>query len=188
MSRLSSTSIPPYGCSKGAADQYMLDYAGIFGLKTVFFRHSSMFGVRQFATYDQGWVGWFFQKAKEAKNGTTKQSFTISGTGKQVRDVLHAGNMKRLYMADIYQIDIAKGQAFNVGGGIANSLSLLDLFTHLKDLSGVKINYTKISVRESDKRVFVLDLTKVNKILGWQPAVTSREGVTHMFEWIGQMQ
>ena len=79
----------PYGCSKGAADQYMLDYARIYGLKIAVFRHSSMYGGRQFATYDQGWVGWFCQKAVEAKRGG-KNPFTISGTGKQVRDVLHA--------------------------------------------------------------------------------------------------
>src|SRR6185369_1498545 len=83
----------PYGCSKGAADQYMLDYARIFGLKTVVFRHSSMYGGRQFATYDQGWVGWFCQQAVATRNGTLTTPFTISGNGKQVRDVLHAEDM-----------------------------------------------------------------------------------------------
>jgi CDP-paratose 2-epimerase len=79
----------PYGCSKGAADQYMLDYARIFGLKTVVFRHSSMYGGRQFATYDQGWIGWFCQKAIETKIGVLKEPFTISGNSKQVRDILY---------------------------------------------------------------------------------------------------
>jgi CDP-paratose 2-epimerase len=178
----------PYGCSKGAADQYMLDYARIFGLKTVVFRHSSMYGGRQFATYDQGWVGWFCQKATEAKNGTAQEPFTISGTGKQVRDVLHADDMQRLYLAAVTQIDQAKGQAFNIGGGIANSLSLLDLFALLEELAGVKLNYTRLPVRESDQRVFVSDLSKAHKLLGWQPKVSSRDGVTRMFEWVGQTQ
>ena len=79
----------PYGCSKGAADQYMLDYARIFELKTVVFRHSSMYGGRQFPTYDQRWIGWFCQKAIEAKRGVLKEPFTISGNGKQVRDILY---------------------------------------------------------------------------------------------------
>ena len=178
----------PYGCSKGAADQYMLDYARIFGLKTVVFRHSSMYGGRQFATYDQGWIGWFCQKATETKNGTAKEPFTISGTGKQVRDVLHADDMKRLYLAAVTNIDNAKGQAFNIGGGLANSLSLLELFALLEALAGVKLNYTKLPVRVSDQRVFVSDIAKANQLLGWQPAVSSREGVARMFEWVGQTQ
>ena len=105
----------PYGCSKGAADQYMLDYARIYGLKTVVFRHSSMYGGRQFATYDQGWVGWFCEKAVEAKEGGVHESFTISGSGKQVRDVLHADDMKRVYFAALTNIEVAKGQVFNIG-------------------------------------------------------------------------
>ncbi len=108
----------PYGCSKGAADQYMLDYARIFGLNTVVFRHSSMYGGRQFATYDQGWVGWFCQKAVETKGGILREPFTISGTGKQVRDVLHADDMRSLYLSAVQNIKGAKGQAFNIGGGI----------------------------------------------------------------------
>lgn len=172
----------PYGCSKGAADQYMLDYARIFGLKTVVFRHSSMYGGRQFATYDQGWIGWFCQKATETKNGTAKEPFTISGTGKQVRDVLHADDMKRLYLAAVTNIDNAKGQAFNIGGGLANSLSLLELFELLEALAGVKLNYTKLPVRISDQRVFVSDISKALKLLGWKPEVSSREGVVRMLE------
>lgn len=174
----------PYGCSKGAADQYMLDYARIFGLKTVVFRHSSMYGGRQFATYDQGWVGWFCQKAFEASRVLFEEPFTISGTGKQVRDVLHADDMKRLYLAAINHIDSAKGQAFNVGGGIENSLSLLELFALLEQIANVKLSYTKLPVRESDQRVFVSDLAKAKKILNWQPAVSAQEGVARMVEWV----
>jgi CDP-paratose 2-epimerase len=174
----------PYGCSKGTADQYMLDYARIFGLNTVVFRHSSMYGGRQFATYDQGWIGWFCQKAFEARMGTLKEPFTISGTGKQVRDVLHSEDMKRLYMAAVNYIDKAKGQAFNVGGGFENSLSLLELFILLEKISGVNLNYTKLPTRESDQRVFIADVTKAKEILNWCPEVSSSDGVANMMDWV----
>jgi CDP-paratose 2-epimerase len=174
----------PYGCSKGAADQYMLDYARIFGLKTVVFRHSSMYGGRQFATYDQGWVGWFCQKTIEATKDKNAAPFTISGTGKQVRDVLHGDDMKRLYMAAVNHIDSARGQAFNVGGGFENSLSLLELFALLEQIASVKLSYTKLPVRESDQRVFVSDLAKAKQLLNWQPMVSAQEGVARMVEWV----
>jgi CDP-paratose 2-epimerase len=176
----------PYGCSKGAADQYMLDYARIFGLNTVVFRHSSMYGGRQFATYDQGWVGWFCQKAIELKTGKSNAPFTISGTGKQVRDVLHANDIKTLYLSAVSNIDKAKGHAFNVGGGVVNSLSLLELFGLLNEINDVDLKYTKLPVRESDQRVFVADITKAHELLGWMPVVTSREGVTQMVDWVSQ--
>jgi CDP-paratose 2-epimerase len=177
----------PYGCSKGAADQYMLDYARIFGLKTVVFRHSSMYGGRQFATYDQGWVGWFCQKAIEASKGLLKEPFTISGSGKQVRDVLHADDMKRLYIAAISHIDSAKGHAFNVGGGIENSLSLLEIFALLENITNTKLCYTKLPVRESDQRVFVADLEKAKQLLNWQPMISTRDGIERMVEWVAEL-
>ena len=177
----------PYGCSKGSADQYMLDYARIFGLKTVVFRHSSMYGGRQFATYDQGWIGWFCQKAVEAKRGLLKEPFTISGTGKQVRDVLHADDMTLLYFAALDRIDVSHGQAFNIGGGMENSLSILELFAMLEDIAGTKLNFIKLSPRESDQRVFVSDLAKAKKILGWEPAVSARDGVGRMVEWVNAL-
>lgn len=175
----------PYGCSKGAADQYMLDYARIFGLKTVVFRHSSMYGGRQFATYDQGWVGWFCQKAIETKRGVLDQPFTISGNGKQVRDLLHADDMIALYFKALSSIEAARGQVFNIGGGIGNSLSLLELFSLLEELLAVNLTYTKLPPRESDQRVFVADVAKAEQVLGWSPQVSSREGVKRMLDWVG---
>jgi CDP-paratose 2-epimerase len=175
----------PYGCSKGAADQYMLDYARIFGLKTVVFRHSSMYGGRQFATYDQGWVGWFCQKADEAAKGN-KQKFTISGNGKQVRDVLHAEDIVSLYFSALSKIESVSGNAFNIGGGIAASLSLLELFSMLESIIGVPLSYDKLPPRESDQRVFVADVAKAKALLGWQPKVGSRDGVERMMEWVSR--
>lgn len=173
----------PYGCSKGAADQYMLDYARIFGLRTIVFRHSSMYGGRQFATYDQGWVGWFCQKAAEAARGE-KTPFTISGSGKQVRDVLHAEDMVRLYFAAVDRADSAVGQAFNIGGGMKNSLSLLELFALLESLAGVPLEYKRLPPRESDQRVFVADIAKADRLLNWRPSVSNQDGVARMLEWV----
>ncbi|ACM20482.1 CDP-paratose 2-epimerase [Geotalea daltonii FRC-32] len=174
----------PYGCSKGAADQYMLDYSRIFGLKTVVFRHSSMYGGRQFATYDQGWIGWFCQQAVATKAGTLKEPFTISGNGKQVRDVLHADDMIALYFSAFENIEKAKGNAFNIGGGIENSLSLLELFGLLEEIGKLKLDYRKLPPRESDQRVFVADLAKAKTLMGWSPKVSASDGVKRMLEWV----
>lgn len=122
----------PYGCSKGAADQYMLDYARGFGLRTVVFRHSTIYGGRQFATYDQGWVGWFVRQAIESRVNPARPPFTISGDGKQVRDLLHVSDAVACYLAAFEHIEQARGQAFNIGGGVENSMSLLELLQHLE--------------------------------------------------------
>jgi CDP-paratose 2-epimerase len=174
----------PYGCSKGAADQYMMDYARIYGLKTVVFRHSSMYGGRQFATYDQGWVGWFCQKAVEKSRGLSKAPFSISGNGKQVRDLLHAEDMKSIYMAAIENIDVAQGQVFNVGGGVENSLSLLELFSFLENKLGTGLEYKSMPVRESDQRVFIADIAKAKSLLNWGPKINNDEGLTSMIDWV----
>ena len=176
----------PYGCSKGAADQYMLDYARVFGLNTIVLRHSSMYGGRQFPTYDQGWIGWFCQKAVEAKNGRT-QEWTISGTGKQVRDVLHVHDMVTLYDACLRNVAAARGQAFNIGGGMANSLSLLELFSMLEQLLGTNLRYTRLPTRESDQKVFVADVRKAMHTLGWRPTISPTEGVQLMIQWVSDI-
>lgn len=174
----------PYGCSKGAGDQYMLDYARIFELRTVVFRHSSIYGGRQFSTYDQGWIGWFCQKALEAKVNPEAEPFTISGNGKQVRDVLYASDAIACYLAAVEHIDSVKGEVFNIGGGVENSLSLLELFEVLADLTGAKLNYKKLPSRQSDQRVFIADISKATTKLQWKPKVSSREGVSKMLAWL----
>ena len=177
----------PYGCSKGAADQYLLDYARIFGIKTIVFKHSSMFGGRQFATYDQGWIGWFCQKAIEKKNNPRSEPFTISGNGKQVRDILHAEDMICLYYTALQNADKIAGQVFNIGGGIENSLSLLELFDMLEDILNVKLDYTQLPPRVSDQKVFVADITKISNAIGWKPKVSSQEGIERMVKWSEQI-
>lgn len=173
----------PYGTSKGSADQYMLDFARIYGLKTVVFRHSSMYGGRQFATFDQGWLGWFTQKAVEIKNGNLKEPFTISGNGKQVRDLLYASDCVALYLKAAESIDKIKGQAFNIGGGIENSLSLLELFAFLEEELGIEMTYQQLPPRESDQRIFVADITKSKSLIDWAPKVSKFEGLRNMIKW-----
>ncbi|MBP1641186.1 MAG: rfbE [Bacteroidetes bacterium] len=173
----------PYGCSKGAADQFLLDANRIFGLKTIVFRHSSMYGSNQHATYDQGWIGWFCQQALEIKQGKAKESFTISGTGKQVRDVLHATDVVRLYLM-AKDCPNAYGQAFNIGGGIENSLSLLELFQVLEQLLTIKMDYQQLPWRESDQKVFVADTLKISKIINWHPELSALNGITQSIKWI----
>lgn len=174
----------PYGCSKGAADQYMLDFCRIFGIKTTVFRHSSMYGSRQFATYDQGWVGWFVAKAIEKYQNPNCDPFTISGNGKQVRDILHAKDMIRLYYSALENVDKVYGQAYNIGGTMEQSLSLLELFALLEDILGIKMEYTQLPVRQSDQKVFVADTKKIQERIGWKPQVTAREGVEAMVGWV----
>ncbi len=173
----------PYGCSKGAADQYLLDYYRMFGIRTVVFRHSSMYGGNQHATYDQGWIGWFVQKALEIKNATLEEPFTISGNGKQVRDVLHVDDVVNLYFATSEKIDVVEGQIFNIGGGIINSLSLLELFDFLEDELDIKMNYRKIDWRKSDQKIFVADNSKIKRAIGWQTRVSKQEGIKRLIEW-----
>lgn len=173
----------PYGCSKGTADQYLLDFHRIFGIKTVVFRHSSMYGANQHATFDQGWIGWFCQKALEIANGTAKKPFTIQGTGMQVRDVLYASDIVSLYFK-AKDCEGAYGQVFNIGGGIENSFSLLELFSFLEKKLGIKMNYTKLDWRESDQKVFVADITKAQNLIGWKPKVSKEEGLAKMLEWL----
>ncbi len=178
----------PYGCSKGAADQYMLDYARIFGLRTVVFRHSSMYGGRQFATYDQGWIGWFCLKALETKraqeSGLPSPAFTISGSGKQVRDVLNSEDIVRLYGSAAAQIHLVGGRAFNVGGGARNSLSLLELFAVLAEMLDVQLKYTQLPRRQSDQKIFVANIGNLASELGWEPMISARDGIRSMLDWL----
>jgi len=183
----------PYGCSKGAADQYVRDWYRNFGLKTVVFRHSSIYGGRQYATVDQGWVGWFVSKAIEQSESNVlgKQSvpFTISGTGKQVRDVLHSKDLIALYRSAYDRKDSCAGEVFNIGGGLANSMSLIELFDKLSELLGLHegLQYQKTPRRQSDQDFFVADISKAQRILGWSPRVSSSDGLAQMIDWVREI-
>lgn len=180
----------PYGCSKGAADQYVRDWHRNFGLKTVVFRHSSIYGGRQFATFDQGWIGWFCTQAVAQRRAIdanqAPQPFTIAGTGKQVRDVLHAEDLIRLYRSAWTERGQVAGEIFNIGGGLANSLSLLELFSLLANKLGMdELVFERTPRRKSDQDYFVANIEKAARILKWTPQVGSSDGIDLMLKWVG---
>ena len=176
----------PYGCSKGATDQYMLDYARMFGLQTIVFRHSSIFGGRQFSTIDQGWVGWFCKQAIDIKNGKLKGPFTISGNGKQVRDILFAPDLISCYFSAIENIKHTKGQVYNIGGGFENSLSLLELFHVIEEKLNINMVFEKLPARHSDQKVFIADFTKATNDFGWAPQINKNQSIDSMIKWVEQ--
>jgi CDP-paratose 2-epimerase len=173
----------PYGCSKGAADQYMLDYARGFGLNTVVFRHSTIYGGRQFATCDQGWVGWFCRQAIESRAHPDRPPFTVSGDGKQVRDLLHVSDAVSAYILAFEHIDAARGQAFNIGGGMGNSMSLLELLLYLEKRLGIKLNYKHLPWRQSDQKFFVADNAKAERLIHWSPKTPKEQGIEDTIAW-----
>ena len=172
----------PYGVSKGAADTMVRDAHRMFGQRTVVFRHSSMYGGRQFATFDQGWIGWFCNQAlAQVKMGA--DPFTIAGNGKQVRDLLHGRDLVDLYFSTLECLDTVAGEAFNVGGGMQNSLSLLELLTYLGNELGQELTFHKAEPRARDQKIFVADNAKVTRMVGWSPRVTYAEGLSETLEW-----
>ncbi len=178
----------PYGCSKGAADQYMLDYARGFNLRTVVFRHSTIYGGRQHATFDQGWVGWFCRQALEIQRQPDRPLFTICGDGKQVRDLLHVSDAVQSYLAAAEQADKTAGLAFNIGGGVENSLSLLELFDMLEKKLNIQMKFQRLPWRASDQKYFVADNAKAKRIFDWSPRVGSAEGVADTLQWEASRQ
>jgi CDP-paratose 2-epimerase len=174
--------LTPYGCSKGAADQYALEYARNFDLNTVVFRHSTIYGGRQHATFDQGWVGWFCGQALATVADPAKH-FTINGNGKQVRDLLHVSDAVACYLAAHRNVAAARGQVFNIGGGVANSMSLLELFAHLEAELGVRLNPRALPMRANDQKYFVADNTKAAAYLSWQPQTGKAAGIADALAW-----
>jgi CDP-paratose 2-epimerase len=170
----------PYGCSKGAADQYVRDYARIYGMRTVSLRQSCIYGRRQFGVEDQGWVAWFAIAAAK------RLPISIYGDGKQVRDVLFVDDLVDCFQAVIERIDRVGGQVFNVGGGPSNVLSLHDLVGSLERLSGREIERRYEPWRPGDQKVFVCDVGKAERELGWKPRTSSQVGVETLHAWVEQ--
>jgi len=166
----------PYGCSKGTADQYMLEYARSFSLRTVVFRHSTIYGGRQFSTFDQGWISWFCQQSLETVRHSA-HTFTVNGNGKQVRDLLHVNDAVRCYLLAHDKIHQVAGQVFNIGGGIENSMSVLELLDDLRARLKVQLNVQHLPWRVDDQRYFVADISKAANLLGWVPSVAKRDGL-----------
>ncbi|HIQ00893.1 MAG TPA: NAD-dependent epimerase/dehydratase family protein, partial [Anaerolineales bacterium] len=167
------------GNSKGTGDQYVRDYARIYGLPAVVFRQSCIYGPRQMGVEDQGWVAWFVIAA------TTGKRITIYGDGKQVRDLLYVEDLLELYDRAIERIDVAAGQVYNVGGGSGNTLSVWAEFGPLLErLLGRPIPVSYDDWRPGDQRVYVSDIRKAGRELGWEPRVGVEEGIGRLYEWV----
>ncbi len=169
----------PYGCSKGAGDQYARDYARIYGLRSVVFRQSCIYGPRQFGIEDQGWIAWMTIAA------VTGKQITIYGDGKQVRDVLHVEDLLDAYDAAIENIDVAAGQVYNIGGGPDNVMSVWAEFgLILEKLLGREIPVAQDDWRPGDQKVFYADIRVAERELGWKPKIGVEQGVEMLFEWV----
>ncbi len=168
----------PYGCSKGGADQYVRDYSRIYGLKTVVFRQSCIYGQHQMGIEDQGWVAWFLIA------GMFGRPVTLYGNGKQVRDLLHVDDLTELYVQAVNNIDTLSGHAYNVGGGMQNTLSLLEFLEILKTDLGLELSIGHASERPGDQPIFVSDNTAVSKAANWTPKVPVRDGIRRLHAWL----
>ena len=168
----------PYGCSKGAADQYVLDYARSYGLNAAVLRMSCIYGRRQMGTEDQGWVAHFLIRALEGK------TITLYGDGCQVRDILDVSNAVDAYLSIWRNIDTVKGRAFNLGGGPANAVSLRELLAHMSGLLGREIEVGFEDWRAGDQRYFVADTRAAQAALGLAPAVPWKQGVERLAGWL----
>jgi CDP-paratose 2-epimerase len=173
----------PYGCSKGAADQYVRDYYRIYGLPTIVFRQSAIYGYRQFGVEDQGWLAWFIIAA------VLNRPITIYGDGKQVRDMLFIDDLLDAYDAATARIDRSAGQVYNIGGGARNTISVwMEFAPLLEKLLGRKIPFARGDWRPGDQRVCVYDTAKAQRELGWEPQVGVQEGVEKLYRWVVENQ
>ena len=170
----------PYGCSKGVADQYAIDYARVYGLKTCVFRMSCLYGPHQYGNEDQGWVAHFLISAM------LDRPISIFGDGYQVRDVLYVDDAVAAYLLALDNIDRIAGNAFNLGGGSANALSLRELLRQLKQISGRNPVVSYHPWRPGDQRWYVSDTTAISQALGWKPRVDVDGGLRRLADWVRQ--
>jgi CDP-paratose 2-epimerase len=168
----------PYGCSKGTGDQYVRDYHRIYGLNSFVFRQSCIYGTYQLGVEDQGWLAHFILMA--INNKTLK----IYGDGKQVRDVLFIDDLVDAYDKAVTNIDKIKGEVFNIGGGANNTISLLELVSDIEELNGKKINLKFVDWRPGDQKIYISDVSKAKKVLGWEPKTNTNNGIKKLFDWL----
>jgi CDP-paratose 2-epimerase len=169
----------PYGCSKGAADQYVRDYARIYGVPTVVFRMSCIYGPRQFGNEDQGWLAHFLIAA------LTGKPITIYGDGKQVRDILFVADLVRAFRLAVEKIEDVAGQVFNIGGGPANTLAVWEEFReHVADLKGEKVPVRYDAWRPGDQPCYISDIRKAKRLLGWEPEIGREAGIRRLWNWV----
>jgi CDP-paratose 2-epimerase len=167
----------PYGCSKGAADQYVRDYTRCFQMNTVVLRQSCIYGAHQYGTEDQGWVAHFVHSI------LNKRPITIYGDGTQVRDLLDARDLSALYATVIEKIDKTRGETYNIGGGPPNQRNLLEVIEKIGSLTNTKPSYTFADWREGDQTFYVSDITKAKADLGWEPQIAFDRGLEDLVRW-----
>lgn len=172
----------PYGCSKGTADQYVRDYSRIYGLKTVVFRQSCIYGPHQFGIEDQGWVAWFTIAS------LTGKPITVYGDGHQVRDVLHVEDLARLYETAIQKIDRVSGKVYNIGGGPGRASSVRQTLSLLEVLLNKKIPLAFSAWRPGDQRVYISDIRRIKHDLGWEPKIDFPKGLQSLVDWAKENQ
>lgn len=169
----------PYGCSKGAADQYVRDYGRIYDLPTVVFRMSCIYGPRQFGNEDQGWVAHFLIAAALGR------PITIYGDGKQVRDILFVEDLVRAFKTAVDKIDVTRGRIYNIGGGPSNTLSVWAEFGELLGkLKGEPVPAKLDTWRPGDQKVYISDIRKAEREMGWKPQVDKETGIRRLWDWV----
>ena len=171
----------PYGCSKLAADIYVQDYAHTYGLKTVVFRLSCIYGERQFGVEDQGWIAHFIKQA------LLNKPITIFGDGKQVRDILYIEDLVKAINLAFIHSNRFKGEVFNIGGGPENAISILEALNFIKELVGHELTIKYEEWRKADQKVYVSCIKKAYNLLGWKPEVDWRDGIRKLYEWMGNV-
>jgi CDP-paratose 2-epimerase len=167
----------PYGCSKGAADQYVRDYARIYNVPTVVFRMSCIAGERQFGNEDQGWVAHFLYTAM------AENPIVIYGDGRQVRDVLCVQELVKAFEAVRGKIEVTRGQVYNIGGGAANTTSLLELIDEIERLTRGKVQFLYEAPRPGDQLVYITDWSRLETDTGWRPATTVRQTLERIYHF-----
>jgi CDP-paratose 2-epimerase len=172
--------LSPYGCSKGAADQYVLDYARSYGIKATVFRMSCIYGRHQRGSEDQGWVAHFVRQAMKG------EPITIYGDGRQVRDLLFVDDLVRAMQMAHESMSVAAGEPFNLGGGATNSTSLLELLDEIRRLTAKPIHIDWGSQRLGDQKWYVADTSKIHNKLGWHPTTSIRDGIRALYDWYRQ--
>jgi CDP-paratose 2-epimerase len=168
----------PYGCSKGTADQYVRDYARVFGLQTVVMRMSCIYGPRQFGTEDQGWIAHFLLSAIRGN------PLTIYGDGHQVRDALHVSDAADAWLSALDHVALVRGRVFNLGGGLRNAVSLLELLDHIRRLTGRKVKCSFADWRPGDQPWYVTDTRALFAALGWAPKISLHDGLQSLHGWL----
>jgi CDP-paratose 2-epimerase len=176
----------PYGCSKGSAEQYVLNYSKIYNLQTVSFRLSTIYGVNQYSTYDQGWIGWFINEM--INNQSNDYNLSVHGSGKQVRDILYVDDFVNLIQSSLINFEAISGNVYNIGGGYKNSMSILELVKYISNFKNLNppLEITHKDWRTADQKFYCSNIEKIKKDINWEPSVNKEDGLIKYFDWLSR--